>query len=119
VVEVVAGIAFDSPEDCTPPAAEHANMVRAVAAYLRAKGWQAAAGVGILLMFGAYLLRVLRKPKPQAKVREWFSAATRARDVTPPEARPAPAAPRQPSPSSAAVIDVTPGLPPGVPPLAR
>lgn len=116
-IEVIAGIVFDAPEDCTPAAAEHKNMVRAVAAYIRAKGWQATAGVGLLLMFGAYLLRVLRKPKPNATIRRWVgldSAAEEARDVTPAAARPSAAhslAPHQ----RAEVIDV----PAHIPPLAK
>lgn len=116
-IEVIAGIVFDAPEDCTPAPAEHKNMVRAVAAYIRAKGWQATAGVGILLMFGAYLLRVLRKPKPNATVRRWVGldkAAEKARDVTPADARPA--APHSPAPQQRAeVIE----LPAHIPPLAR
>jgi hypothetical protein len=118
-LQVVAGIAFESPEDCTPAPAEHKNMVRATAAYIRAKGWQATAGIGLALMFGAFLLKVLRKPKPQAKVREWFGLDG-AKDVTPPEAlaggvsRQADAPPAQ-SKRPAEIIE----LPAHVPPLAR
>jgi hypothetical protein len=115
-VEVIAGIIFDAPEDCTPSAVEHKNMVRAVAAYIRAKGWQATAGVGLLLMFGAYLLRVLRKPKPNAAVRRWvgLDRAEKALDVTPEAERPS--APHSPAPQHRAeIIDV----PAHVPPLAK
>lgn len=115
-IEVIAGIVFDSPEDCTPAASEHKNMVRATAAYIRAKGWQASAGVGLLLMFGAYLLRVLRKPKPNATVRRWvgLDRAERAKDVTPEAARPS-ASVSTPPHRGAEIID----LPAHVPPLAK
>lgn len=111
-VEVAAGVIFDAPEDCTPPVAEHKNMVRAVAAYVRSRGWHIAAGLGVGLMFAAYLLRVVRKPKPGAKLRSWlqFDRAEKARDVTPENVRPSNA----PSPKKSDVID----LPPNIPPLA-
>jgi hypothetical protein len=113
---VAAGVVFDAPEDCTPPLAEHKNMVRAVAAYVRARGWHIAAGFGLALMFAAYLLRIARKPRPAAKVRAWFSSsrAERARDVTPDTARPsAPISSAQQAPRES-VID----LPRNIPPLA-
>jgi len=111
--QLIAGIAFDSPEDCTPAAAEHKNMVSATAAYIRMKGWQASAGVALLLVFAAWLLRILSKPKPQAKVREWLRF-TRAQDVTPaaePQPEPTPSGPSPGSP----VIDI----PASIPPLAK
>ncbi len=109
--QFAAGVVLDSPEDCTPPPAEHKHMVKATAAYIRSKGWQATAGIGLALMFGAWLLRVLSRPKPMGKVRGWLHLDEKAPAA--PADKPAagvtarPAAPAQST-----------GLPPGIPPLA-
>jgi hypothetical protein len=111
--QLTAGIVFDAPEDCQATDAEHRHMVEATAAWIRSKGWQAAAGVGVLLMFAAWLLKVLQRPKPQAKFRSWFSVGSE------PSAD-AGAASAQgngtPAPNGGAEII---HLPPGIPPLAR
>lgn len=111
--QFVAGLAFDAPDDCTPPAAEHDSMVRASAAYIRAKGWNFTAGAAVFVVFLAWLLRLAQKPRPRAKLREWLNgdASGRARDVTPEKDRPAKGSPS----GQGAVID----LPPNIPPLAR
>lgn len=111
--QFVAGIVFDAPEDCTPPAAEHAGMVRATAAYIRAKGWQFAAGSAVGLVFGAWILRTLQKPRPREKLRDWLqrTAGVRARNVTPEQDRPA----RSSAPASGTIIEI----PANIPPLAR
>lgn len=109
-VVAVAGLVFD--EDCSPGAAEEKNMKKAVAAYIRAKGWQATAGIGLFLMFAAYVLRLLRKPGPKTKVREWFRFKG-AKSVTP-----APQSGEQspePARGTGPVIDI----PAHIPPLAR
>ncbi|MBW7895163.1 MAG: hypothetical protein H3C27_08615 [Opitutaceae bacterium] len=109
--QFTAGIALDAPEDCTPAPAEHANMRRATAGYIRAKGWEASAGVALLLVFAAWLLRIGSKPKPQAKIKGWFQ-----RDLASSEK------PREASDDSAPAQrgnqPTTHGLPAGIPPLA-
>lgn len=79
------GLLFDAPEDCEPKPAEHTAIRRAVAAYVRAKGWRITGGWGIVVMFAAYLIRVLRKPGPSKKFRSWISdqRAARAKPVAP------------------------------------
>lgn len=106
------GLAFDAPEACTPTATEHRHMVEATAAYIRAKGWQTAAGLGLFLMFAAWLLKVLQQPKPREKIRSWFidGRAARAKDVTPKSDRPAAGA-------ESGATGPTP-LPANIPPLA-
>ncbi len=93
-IYTVTGFAFDAPAECQPRPAEHDNMRRAFAAYLRSKGWKSSAGVGIVLMLAAYLLRVLGKPVPAAKLKSWFAdwRANRAKPVekTTPEKESAP-----------------------------
>ena len=81
----VLGFALECPEDVTPGKAEHDNMQRATAAYIRAKGWTATAGWGVLLMFAAYLLRLITRPGPSAKVKAWLAdwKVRRAKPVTP------------------------------------
>ncbi|MDD2764168.1 MAG: hypothetical protein PHE83_09375 [Opitutaceae bacterium] len=108
------GIVFDAPEACTPAVTEHKHMVEATAAYIRAKGWQAAAGVGLVLMFAAWLLKVFQHPKPMAKIRGWFQDAkvNHARDVTPEGERPGGTSS---VPAGGAVIDI----PANIPPLAK
>ncbi len=108
-----AGFVFDAPEDCTPAGAEHKSMVKATAGYIRLKGWQATAGVALAIVFAAWVLRILNKPKPQAKVRSWLNL-DRMENVTPETENPArtPAASRE---RSASIID----LPSHVPPLAK
>lgn len=111
VAQFTAGVLLDAPEDVAPSAAEHRHMVKATAAYIRSKGWQATAGIGLALMFAAWLLKTLRKPRPMAKVHGWLhlddAAAKPAENSKPGASSTTPAAPAQP-----------PGLPPGVPPLA-
>ena len=99
-----AGVVFDAPEDCDPKPAEHENMRKAVAAYNRAKGWAFGAGVGLLLVFAAYLLRTLRKPGPSKNFRAWVSdvRASRAKPVQPET----PAGGVQPAPGP--VVTITP-----------
>jgi hypothetical protein len=110
-VQFVAGVALDAPDDVQPTPAEHKHMVRATAAYIRSKGWQATAGIGLALMFGAWLLKVLSKPRPMSKVRGWLHLDA-----------PAPAAAgEKPTPGVTARPAGNPqstGLPPGIPPLA-
>lgn len=89
--QFVAGLVFDAPEDCTATPAQHRHMVNACAAWLRARGLQIAAGAGLLLMFAAWLLSTMRKPKVHARLREMlgYDAAAAARNVTPVTATPA------------------------------
>lgn len=114
-LQFAAGIVFDSPDDCTPPGPEHRSMVRAFAAYIRAKGWQGTAGTSVFLVIVAWVLRVLMKEKPRAAIRGWIdhAKAKAARDVTPPDAAPAPSSSAV-NPRVSNVID----LPPNIPPLA-
>lgn len=112
-VQFGLGVVLDAPEDVTPAAAEHRQMVKTVSAYVRAKGWQATAGVGLVIMFAAYVLRVLNRPRPMAKVRGWFSLdAPAAASKAAPASAPKPDEPRAPAAPSSS------GLPPGIPPLA-
>jgi hypothetical protein len=107
--QLTAGLVFDAPEDCQATAEEHRHMVEATAAWIRSKGWQAAAGVGLVLMFAAWLLKVLQKPKPQAKFRSWFSRGDAAGSAS------AQGSDTHAPHSGAEIIP----LPPGIPPLAR
>lgn len=102
--QFTAGLVLDAPKECEASPAEHKHMVNATAAYIRSKGWQTAAGVGLLLMFAAWILKVLQQPKPREKVKSWF---------TPDEPRPVAPADSKPA-AAATVID----LPSHVPPLA-
>ncbi len=99
-LQFAAGTVFDAHKDCTPPPDEHRSMTRSFAAFIRSKGWQATAGVSTLIVIAAWLLRVLQKDKPAAKVRGWLGAgkAEAAIDVTPAAAKPtAPPPPPKPS----------------------
>lgn len=106
--QLTAGVILDAPKETTASASEHKHMVEATAAYIRAKGWQTAAGVGLILMFAAWLLKVLQQPAPQAKVRSWFSGG-QPRNVTP---EPSASAPR---PADNASADLPAGIPPRAP----
>jgi len=70
--QFVAGLVFDAPEECAAAPTQHRHMVTATAAWLRARGTRLAAGAGVLLMFAAWLLATLRKPKVNATVRRWL-----------------------------------------------
>ena len=112
-IQFTAGVILKAPEDCTAAPVEHKHMVNATAAYIRSKGWQTTAGIGLLLMFAAWLLKVMQKPKPQETVRSWFNGTglDSARDVTPDNNKRAGGA----QPGHSAVID----LPANIPPLAK
>lgn len=94
-LQFAAGTVFDDHDASTPAPKEHASMVRSFAAFIRAKGWQATAGVAVVIVLVAWLLRVLQKDKPREKVRHWLGLARveKARDVTPEEKKPAAPAP--------------------------
>lgn len=106
-VQLTAGILLKAPKETTASPAEHRHMVEATAAYIRSKNWQAAAGASLLLMFVAWLLKVLQQPGPQATVSGWFEPGEQPRKVTPEQPPQKPAAPGSAD------------LPPGVPPLAQ
>ncbi|HYC70020.1 MAG TPA: hypothetical protein VEB66_02365 [Opitutaceae bacterium] len=95
-VQLTAGIVFDAAEECTATAAEHNHMVKATAAFIRSKGWQAAAGLGLFLMFTAWVMKILQKPKVGEKVRSWFRREEPTPSVEAPT-KPQPATPAQPS----------------------
>ena len=59
-----AGLVFDDPDAGTVPAGEHKHMTKATAAYIRAKNWQASAGVALFLVFAAWFLKIVNKPGP-------------------------------------------------------
>lgn len=111
-----AGIVLDAPEDVTPAPAEHKSMTKATAAYIRTKGWQATAGVALFLVFAAWILRVVNKPRPREKIRGWLKL-----DGQPAGPSPASQADAAPSKSTAADAPRTavPALPSGIPPLAQ
>lgn len=88
-VQLTAGIVLKAPKETVASPAEHKHMVEATAAYIRSKNWQAAAGVGLVLMFAAWLLKVLQQPGPQATVSGWLKPEDKPRDVTPTPSRPA------------------------------
>ena len=109
-VQLSAGIVLKAPKETTASPAEHRHMVEATAAYIRSKNWQAAAGVGLVLMFAAWLLKVLQQPGPQATVSGWLKPE-------PEPARPAPSGtPGRPAPSNPQ--PATHDLPASIPPLA-
>jgi|JI10StandDraft_1071094.scaffolds.fasta_scaffold111619_4 hypothetical protein len=112
-VQLTAGIVLKAPKETTASPAEHRHMVEATAAYIRSKNWQAAAGVGLLLMFGAWLLKVLQQPGPHATVSGWLKGEA-------PPAPPSPATPAAPArPAPAATPGPQSDLPPNLPPLAQ
>lgn len=86
--QLTAGIVLKAPEETRASPAEHKHMVEATAAYIRSKGWQAAAGIGLLLMFTAWLLKVMQRPKARETVAGWFTRPE-PRNVTPEDKRPA------------------------------
>ncbi len=117
VAQFTAGLILDAPDDTTPPNGEHKHMVDATAAYIRFKGWHAVAGIGLALMFAAWLLKVLQKPKPRETVRRWFRGGDEANavNVTPEDSRPAPSTNAGAGAArSSQIID----LPANIPPLA-
>lgn len=104
-LQFLAGTVFDAHADCAASPGEHRGMVEAFAAYVRSKGWQATAGAATFLVVVAYLLRVIRKDKPRAKLSAWIAEAraATAKNVTPPENRPAAPTPAAPAPAPAPV----------------
>lgn len=94
-LQFAAGTVFDDHAAATPPPKEHESMVRGFAAFIRSKGWQATAGVAVVIIVAAWLMRVLQKDKPREKVRSWMGLdrAEKARDVTPADKRPTPPPP--------------------------
>lgn len=104
-----AGVVFDAPDDCAASPAEHKRMSSAFAAFVRSKNWQATAAVAAALVVVAFILRTLKKDKPRAKFRSWFTPARPPVDVTPPDARPKTAAPAKPAePEPARIIEIAP-----------
>jgi len=115
-----AGVVFDAPDDCTPAGPEHRGMVRAFAAYIRAKGWQGTAGTAVFLVIAAWLLRVLTKEKPRSTIRGWIdhAKAKAAHDVTPADAVPRPISTAAATASATQPVSTVIDLPPHIPPLA-
>lgn len=105
-----AGLVFDDPDAGKISEAEHRNMTKATAAYIRTKGWQASAGVALALVFVAWLLRIVSKPGPQAKVKSWLSIG---RETA---AAPSPSISENPTKETANSFNRAPD---SVPPLAK
>ena len=78
---LIAGVTFDASEDATPGKQEHENLRNVTAAWIRSTGWKGGPLAGMLLGWAAYLMRLVRKPKPAAKMREWFGTMKRAQPV--------------------------------------
>lgn len=96
---LVMGAVTGAPDEAVPTAAEHSQLCRSVAAYIRSTGWNGGPLAGMILGLSAWALRTLRKPKSAAAVQKWMEELRRprAKNVTPPK----PAA-ESPKPAAAA-----------------
>lgn len=106
------GMLFKMPEESTPSKAEHEQLRRVAAAYLRSLGFKGSARVAVLLAFAAYLLRFVNKPAAAAKVQAWAVSwkAWLLKKPPAPQSTAAAAAARSPAPSSPRAPSLSPAL---------
>ncbi|MCF3650178.1 hypothetical protein [Synoicihabitans lomoniglobus] len=102
---MATGMATGEPSEARLKGGDHTNFKRTLAAYFKSKGWHLTGVLAVGVACVAYLLKVSRQPKTEAKFSGWMQRwkSDRAKPVekvpaTPPR-RKEPATPPSPSPS--------------------
>jgi hypothetical protein len=102
-IYLATGLATGEGEEARLKGSEHAQLKRTLAAYARSKGWHATGGLAVALALVAYVLVVLRRPKTEARLSNWWKRyqegrkVAAAKSVTPTNSAAPAAAPRAPS----------------------
>jgi len=116
-METVAGFAWEAPDEWAMSNAERSNAVKALAAWLRAKGWTTTGGWSVLIMFAAWFLKNVGKKESAKRTQTWLERlkawAGKKPPVTPAADSPAPA-----STAEAITQPAASSRPPGIPPLS-